>query len=82
MYLIALFLLCLTFLYREPFDIKNPSDVKKSVEKYKDDPFEREIFSTCCCPSTYSSSQGCLCESKRITALLASRGGNRMSDPL
>lgn len=73
---VSLFFILVYSIYQEPFN------VKKVVESYKDDPFEQEIFHPCCCPSTYSSSEGCLCESKRIVSLLASRGGNRMEDPV
>jgi hypothetical protein len=74
--IVTLFFILIYSLYQEPFN------VKKAVESYEGDPFEEEIFHPCCCPSTYSSSQGCLCESKRIVSILASRGGNRMEDPV
>jgi hypothetical protein len=61
---------------------KEAFTVEDTVKHYKSDPFEKEIFHPGCCPSTYSSSQGCLCECKTIVNLLASRGGNRMMDPL
>ena len=73
--LLLIFIVKFTF-FQEPFN------VKEIVYGYEKDPFEKEFFSPCCCPSTYSSSQGCLCESPEIIALLASRGGNRMLDPL
>ena len=82
MYRIAIVLLILTFFYKETFQVKEVKEVKDVVKNYKDDPFQPEKFSPCCCPSTYSSSSGCLCESKRIISLIASRGGNRMLDPL
>ena len=66
----------LTLHYNEPFE------VRKTVKQHEGDPFKYEQFSPCCCPSTYSSSQGCLCESLQIRALLGTRGGNRMLDPL
>jgi hypothetical protein len=62
--------------YKEPFDLR------KTVKQHEGDPFKYEQFSPCCCPSTYTSSQGCLCESLQIRALLGTRGGNRMLDPL
>jgi len=70
------FTLAFTLFYKEPFD------VRKTVKQHEGDPFKYEQFSPCCCPSTYTSSQGCLCESLQIRALLGTRGGNRMLDPL
>lgn len=83
MYLALLLLVSISFFVffsKEPFT--EPFTVQDTIRHYKSDPFEREIFHPSCCPSTYSSSQGCLCECKTIVNLLASRGGNRMLDPL
>jgi len=35
-----------------------------------------------CCPSTYTNSNGCLCYEPQNFNLLATRGGNSMSNPL
>jgi len=79
--IVLLFLLFFVFLMEYAIQPET-FDVKKVVHSYEGDPFEPETFDPWCCPSTYSSSQGCLCESSRIVCLLASRGGNRMLDPL
>lgn len=34
-------------------------------------------FSTECCPHTYTSSSGCLCETKNENVIISSRGGNK-----
>lgn len=73
---IALFLLILStkaYSY-EPFRC-----VKNTI--YTSDPFENSTFKPECCPSSYSTSQGCLCVEENIYSLLASRGGNRKLDP-
>jgi hypothetical protein len=80
MYRIAILLLFLSLAY--PFFYRESFNLEKTVKQYNGDPFKYEQFSPCCCPSTYSSSQGCLCESLQIRALLGTRGGNRMLDPL
>jgi hypothetical protein len=39
-------------------------------------------FNPLCCPSTYTTSSGCLCYEPKNFNLLATRGGNSMSNPL
>jgi hypothetical protein len=39
--------------------------------------FDKNIFSPNCCPSNYSSSEGCLCASPEQMKYLNERGGNR-----
>ena len=34
-------------------------------------------FSTECCPQTYTTSSGCLCETQNVSAIISSRGGNK-----
>ena len=34
-------------------------------------------FSPECCPHTYTTSSGCLCETQNETAIISSRGGNK-----
>ena len=34
-------------------------------------------FSPDCCPHTYTTSSGCLCDTQNETAIISSRGGNK-----
>jgi len=85
-------ILFLSYLKRndsQPFD--NPKDkyVKQetinSVLEYPNisiDPLYDASFNPLCCPSTYTSSSGCLCYEPKNFNLLATRGGNSLSNPL
>jgi hypothetical protein len=77
---IALILLGFTFMIKEGFTCVNPETIK--VISTNNDPFIKSTFKPECCPSMYSSSQGCLCLDETVHGILASRGGNRMLDPL
>ncbi len=46
------------------------------------DPLFDASFKPECCPSTYTSSRGCLCYEPKNFNLLATRGGNALSNPL
>jgi len=46
------------------------------------DPLFDASFKPECCPSTYTSSSGCLCYEPKNFNLLATRGGNALSNPL
>ncbi len=77
----AVLLLGLTLFIKESFICENQSTID-ALKKYKTDPFEHSTFTPECCPSVYSTSSGCLCVDPTTLAILASRGGNRMLDPL
>ena len=56
-----------------------------SVTRYPSesmDPLFDASFKPECCPSTYTTSSGCLCYESKNFDLLASRGGNAMTNPL
>jgi len=56
-----------------------------SVSEYPNesiDPLFDASFNPLCCPSTYTSSRGCLCYEAKNFNLLATRGGNALSNPL
>ena len=56
-----------------------------SVSEYPNesiDPLFDASFNPLCCPSTYTSSSGCLCYEPKNFNLLATRGGNALSNPL
>jgi hypothetical protein len=82
----AIFLFTFTFLLKEAFQCENFQCENQStidaLKEYKSDPFENSVFAPECCPAVYSSSSGCLCVDQNNLGLLASRGGNRMLDPL
>lgn len=78
---IALIILGFTFMIRESFTCVK-KDTIQTISQTNNDPFVKSTFKPECCPSTYSTSQGCLCLDETIHGLLASRGGNRMLDPL
>ena len=57
----------------------------ESVSNYPNesiDPLFDASFNPLCCPSTYTSSSGCLCYEPKNFNLLATRGGNALSNPL
>jgi len=78
---IVLLLLGTTFFLKEAFRCENQSTID-ALKQYKTDPFEKSVFKPECCPATYTTSSGCLCLDPTTLGILASRGGNRMLDPL
>ena len=78
---IAILLLGCTFFIKESFNCENQSTID-ALKEYKTDPFEKSVFTPECCPAMYSTSSGCLCLDQTTLGILASRGGNRMLDPL
>ena len=50
--------------------------------RYSVDPLFDAQFKPECCPSTYSCSSGCVCYEPKNFNLLATRGGNSLSNPL
>ena len=89
--LIALFsILFLIYVkFSESFKCKSDTCVKqKTIESVLDyprdsvDPLFDAKFKPQCCPSTYTSSSGCLCYERKNYNLLATRGGNALSNPL
>lgn len=78
---IAVLLLGCTFFIKEAFTCENQSTID-ALKQYKTDPFEHSTFTPECCPAMYSTSSGCLCLDPTTLGILASRGGNRMLDPL
>jgi hypothetical protein len=78
---IAVVLFCLLF----TLTIKEPFVIEEVVERYPKgslDLLYQAHYSPGCCPSFYSSSSGCLCNSENIQPMIMSRGGNRMTVPL
>jgi len=84
--LILFFLIYLIYIlpqWIEPFTIKK--DTIETVLNYPRDsidPLFDATFKPECCPSTYTSSSGCLCYESNNFNLLATRGGNSLSNPL
>jgi hypothetical protein len=85
-----IFILLLSYLKNvDSFDNPRDNYVKQetidSVLDYPNnsmDPLFDASFNPLCCPSTYTSSGGCLCYEPKNFNLLATRGGNAMSNPL
>jgi hypothetical protein len=85
-----IFILLLSYLKNvDSFDNPRDNYVKQetidSVLDYPNnsmDPLFDASFNPLCCPSTYTSSSGCLCYEPKNFNLLATRGGNAMSNPL
>lgn len=61
----------------EAFDMENESIQNRKI-KNQLDLFTYSRFSTDCCPSSYTSSIGCLCNDHKEHETITSRGGNRM----
>ena len=84
-----IFILFLSYLNVETFDNPKDNHVKQETidsvldyPKNSMDPLFDASFNPLCCPSTYTSSSGCLCYEPKNFNLLATRGGNAMSNPL
>jgi hypothetical protein len=86
--LFAVFLIIVLYLISsliEPFDKCVKQETIQSVLGYPNesiDPLFDATFKPECCPTTYSSSSGCLCYEPKNFNLLATRGGNSLSNPL
>lgn len=68
----------------EPFsnDSLNKQHTLNALKNYPDksiDPLYDATFKPECCPSTYSSSSGCLCNQPKNHNIIATRGGNILS---
>ena len=63
--------------YLETFSMENESIHNRKI-KNQLDLFTYSRFSTDCCPSTYTSSIGCLCNNHKEHETITSRGGNRV----
>ena len=63
--------------YLEAFSMENESIHNRKI-KNQLDLFTYSRFSTDCCPSTYTSSIGCLCNNHKEHETITSRGGNRV----
>jgi hypothetical protein len=63
----------------EPFSKEETLD---ALERYPDksiDPLYEAKFKPECCPSIYTSSSGCLCDEPQNLNVIATRGGNILS---
>jgi hypothetical protein len=60
-----------------PFDMSDYDPVNGNPEGSSLSMFERNVISPDCCPSTYSTSNGCVCLTKDQLEQMRSRGGNR-----
>tara|TARA_B100001093_G_scaffold385617_1_gene371456 strand:+ start:138 stop:371 length:234 start_codon:yes stop_codon:yes gene_type:complete len=77
MYKILIILLVVTIL--ACLSQKNKIESFEGNKKMKDqiDLLTYSKFSPSCCPSTYSTSTGCLCDNFNEFDIITSRGGNR-----
>lgn len=78
---IVCILLFFTFFIKESF-ICVQEETIRTISEFNKDPFVLSTFKPECCPSTYSTSQGCLCINETNYGILTSRGGNRKLDPI
>lgn len=85
--LLGLCILCILFIYFSIFynemfidrtvDIHIVNYIKKYPENNNINPLQDYYFNRKCCPSIYTSVNGCLCNNNYLNNLLVMKGGNR-----
>jgi hypothetical protein len=81
---IIIIILLIYLIYKIPHFIEpfSKEETLDALERYPDksiDPLYDASFKPECCPSIYSSSSGCLCDEPQNLNVIATRGGNILS---
>ena len=82
-FFIIIIIICI-FIFITKNKKKQIENLKNEIIKNSKIPYQLDLltyskFSPKCCPSTYSSSSGCLCNDYQEHETITSRGGNRCS---
>ena len=80
---IIIIILLIYLIYKIPFmEPFSKEETLDALERYPDksiDPLYDASFKPECCPSIYTSSSGCLCNEPQNLNVIATRGGNILS---